>query len=78
MDYQNKTVQQAYVAFQEQIEPLVLAFFGTRIKEQAALVKSYRLLYKKLPESKAEVDDLMTHVDVQHAFRKKHLFYMTD
>ncbi|MCA1745471.1 MAG: hypothetical protein LC643_07190, partial [Bacteroidales bacterium] len=71
MDYQNKAVDQAYVAFLEHIEPMVLEFYSNRIKEQAALVKSYRLLYKKLPESKAEVEDLMTHVDVQHAFRKK-------
>ncbi|GAO30854.1 hypothetical protein JCM15548_13169 [Geofilum rubicundum JCM 15548] len=71
MDYHNKAVNQAYVAFLEHIEPLVLEFYGSRIKEQAALVKSYRLLYKKLPDAGTSIDDLLTHVDQQHEFRKK-------
>ena len=71
MDYHNKPVNQAYVAFLAHLEPLVLEFFSSRIKEQIALVKSYRLLYKKLPDSKTKADDLRLHVDVQQAFRKK-------
>ncbi len=71
MDYHKKAVDRAYVAFLEHVEPLVFEFFSSRIKEQATLVKGYRLLFKKLPDSRAEVDDLMVHVDVQHAFRKK-------
>jgi regulator of sigma D len=71
MDYHNKPVDQAYAAFLDHIEPVLRDFFSAHIKEQEVLVKAYRLLYRKLPDSKSKVDDLMTHVDVQHAFRKK-------
>jgi len=71
MDFKNKPVEQAYIAFQNHIEDLIIEFFNSHINQQSALVKSYRLLYKKLPETNSRLENLMHHVNTQQSFRKK-------